>query len=81
MSDRIKELEKLIQDNMDDNTIVLTGNTLFEEIEGWDSMEQVNLISMIEEFYHFKFNVGEMTAMSCAKSVGDMTSIIAAKLD
>lgn len=78
--DIIKELETLIRDNMDDDTIVLKEDTLFEEIEEWDSMEQVNIISMIEEFYGFKFNVGEMTAMSSAKGVGEMAAIIATKL-
>lgn len=78
--DIIKELETLIRDNMDDDTIVLTEDTLFEEIEEWDSMEQVNIISMIEEYYGFKFNVGEMTAMSCAKGAGEMAAIITKKL-
>lgn len=80
MADMLKELESLIRDNFDDDTIVLTENTLFEEIEEWDSMEQVNIISMIEELYEFKFNVSEMTAMSSAKGVKEMMMIIAAKI-
>lgn len=80
MADRIKELEKLIRENLDDDTIVLTEDTLFEELEEWDSMEQVNLISMLEEYYGFKFTVGEMTAMSCAKCAGEMVAIIEAKV-
>lgn len=81
MTDILKELESLVRDNFDDDTIVLTENTLFEEIEEWDSMEQVNIISMIEELYEFKFNVSEMTAMSSAKGVKEMMMIIAAKID
>lgn len=81
MADMLKELESLVRDNFDDDTIVLTENTLFEEIEEWDSMEQVNIITMIEELYDFKFNVGEMTAMSSAKDVKEMMMIIAAKID
>lgn len=80
MTDILKELESLVRDNFDDDTIVLTENTLFEEIEEWDSMEQVNIISMIEELYEFKFNVSEMTAMSSAKGVKEMMMIIAAKI-
>lgn len=79
MTDRIKELETLIRDNFDDDTITLDENTQFDEIEEWDSMEQVNIITLVEEYYGFKFTVGEMTAMSTAKSVKEMTAIIAAK--
>lgn len=81
MADILKELESLVRDNFDDDTIELSENTLFEEIEEWDSMEQVNIITMIEELYDFKFNVGEMTAMSSAKGVREMMMIIAAKID
>lgn len=80
MADRIKELEALVRDNFADETIVLTEDTLFEEIEEWDSMEQVNIITMIEALYGFKFNVKEMTAMSSAKGVGEMVAVIAAKI-
>lgn len=81
MTDRIKELEKLVRDNFDDDTIVLAEDTLFEEIEEWDSIEQVNVITMIEGFYGFKFNVGEMTALSSAKSAGEMIEVITKKLE
>ena len=81
MTDMLKKLEILVRDNFDDDTIVLTEKTLFEEIEAWDSMEQVNIITMIEELYEFKFNVGEMTAMSSAKSVKEMMAIIEEKLE
>lgn len=77
----LKELEVLFRDNFDDDTIELSEDTLFEEIEAWDSMEQVNIITMIEELYEFKFNVGEMTAMSSAKGVKEMMMIIAAKIE
>lgn len=81
MTDIIKGIESLVRDNFDDDTIVLTEDTLFEEIEEWDSMEQVNIITMIEELYGFKFSVGEMTAMSGAKGVREMTAIIAEKME
>lgn len=81
MEDIMKNLEALIRDNMDDDSIILTEDTFFEEIEEWDSMEQVAVITMIEELYGFKFNVGEMTAMSMAKNAGEMVAIIAAKLE
>jgi len=80
MQDIIKVLEELIRDNFDDETISIAENTCFDEIEEWDSMEQVNIITMIEEYYGFKFNVNEMTAMSNTKNAGEMGQIILTKL-
>lgn len=81
MPEIVKTLETLIRDNFDDDTIVLEEDTCFDGIEEWDSMEQVNVITMVEEYYGFKFNVGEMTAMSNAKCAGEMAKIITTKLN
>lgn len=81
MQEILKNLETLIREHLDNETISLKENTLFESLEEWDSMEQVAFISIIEEVYKFKFSIQEMTAMSMAKSAGEMAAIIAAKLE
>lgn len=81
MQEIIKNLETLIREHLDNETISLKENTLFETLEEWDSMEQVAFISIIEEVYKFKFSIQEMTAMSMAKSAGEMAAVIAAKLE
>ena len=80
MKEIINVLEEIIRDNFDDATINITENTRFEEISDWDSMEQVNIITMVEEQYGFKFNVDEMTDMSNAKTVEQMAQVIQEKL-
>ena len=80
MKEIINVLEEIIRDNFDDDTINITENTRFEEISDWDSMEQVNIITMVEEQYGFKFNVDEMTDMSNAKMVEQMAQVIQEKL-
>lgn len=81
MQEIIKNLETLIREHLDNETISLKENTLFESLEEWDSMEQVAFISIIEEEYKFKFSIQEMTAMSMAKRAGEMAAVIAAKLE
>lgn len=81
MQEILKNLETLIREHLDNETISLKENTLFESLEEWDSMEQVAFISIIEEVYKFKFSIQEMTAMSMAKSAGEMAAVIAAKLE
>ena len=80
MQDILITLRRIICENFEDDKIWVTVDTVMNEIDGWDSMEQINLISMIEQQYDFHFNVSEMTAMSNVKTVGDMVDIIAKKL-
>lgn len=80
MEDILNVLRNLICENFEDNQIMVTSDTALNEIEQWDSMEHINIISMIEQYYGFHFNVGEMTAMCNVKTIGDILDIIAKKL-
>lgn len=80
MQEMIQVLRKLICENFADDSIDVAEDTVLCEIAEWDSMEQINIISMIEEEYGFHFNVSEMTAMSNVRTVGEMADIIVKKL-
>ena len=43
----LKELEEIFRDNFDDDDIVLTRETTADDIEDWDSLEQINLLTAI----------------------------------
>lgn len=80
MKEIIEVLQEIIRDNFDDETIVIQKKMAFEDLQEWDSMEQVNVITMVEGHYNFKFNMAEMTAMSNAQMVGEMAEVINKKL-
>lgn len=80
MKEIIEILQEIIRDNFDDRSIIIQEKTVFEDMEEWDSMEQVNVITMVEGYYNFKFNMAEMTAMSNAQTVGEMIEVIRRKL-
>ena len=46
------------------------------DIEDWDSLEHITLISAVEREFRMKFKMGEISSM---KNVGEMASIIAAR--
>ena len=43
------------------------------DIEDWDSLEHITLISAVEREFRMKFKMGEISSM---KNVGEMVSII-----
>ena len=44
----LKDLEEIFRDNFDDDELELTRETTADDIEDWDSLEQINLLTTIE---------------------------------
>ena len=70
-----ERLDRVFQDVFDDDTIHVTPKTTADDIEDWDSLEHITLISAVEREFRMKFKMGEISSM---KNVGEMASIIAA---
>lgn len=68
-----EKLTVIFQNNFDDENIRLTDETSSSDIEGWDSLEQVNLIVTIEDEFGVKFRIDEVNAM---RNVGEMVDFI-----
>lgn len=71
-----EKLNRIFRDNFDDDEICLTDETSAEDIEDWDSLEQINLVVAIQDAFGIKFNIDEVNAM---KNVGEMADAILAK--
>lgn len=67
------KLQEIFADVFDDDTIELTDETTSDDIEDWDSLEQINLVVAIEKEFSIKFNMGEVGKM---KNVGEMVDLI-----
>lgn len=72
-----EKLNEVFRDVFDDEAIVVTDATTSADIEGWDSLEHINLIVAVEKCFGVKFNMGETNSM---KNVGEMVDKISAKL-
>lgn len=68
-----ERLNQIFQDVFDDDSITVDENTTADDIEGWDSLEHVNLIVAVEDEFGMKFSMGEVTSM---KNVGEMAGIL-----
>ena len=71
-----EKLNEIFRDNFDDDGIVLTEETSSADIEGWDSLEQINLVVAIQNAFSVRFSIEEVSAM---KNVGEMATAIQAK--
>ncbi len=70
----IKRLNEVFRDVFDDENIVVDAETTADDIEDWDSIEHINLISAVEGEFKIRFTMGEVSGM---KNVGEMIEIIA----
>jgi acyl carrier protein len=70
----IQRLNYVFQDVFDDDSIRVDRNTTADDIEDWDSLEHISLISAVENEFRMRFKMHEVSTM---KNVGEMIDIIA----
>ena len=69
----LKDLEEIFRDNFDDDELELTRETTADDIEDWDSLEQINLLTTIGKKYGVKFSVDDVKGLA---NVGDMVDLV-----
>ena len=57
--------------------LVVLEETCADDIEEWDSLQHINLLSMLEKEFEIEFDIDEIVSM---ENVGDMAKIIEGKL-
>ena len=70
----IPRLNSVFRDVFGDSSISVTPATTSADIEDWDSLEHINLVSAVESEFGIRFKMREVSGM---KNVGDMINIIA----
>ena len=74
--DRTEIFERLngvFREVFDDDSITVTDATTAADIDGWDSLMHITLISAVEDEFDISFQMKEVVKM---KNVGDMVDII-----
>ena len=72
----LKKLNEVFREVFDIDDVVVTRATVADDIEEWDSLEHINLISAVESTFKMKFKMKEVSTM---KNVGEMVDIILEK--
>jgi acyl carrier protein len=73
----IKDLSEVFKVVFDDEEINVTEENTANDIEGWDSMTHVLLLSAIEESFGIEFNQKEVRKF---QTVGDLLASVNSKL-
>ena len=73
----MEQLQEIFRDVFADDAIVLQGTTTSSDIEDWDSLAHIQLISDIENHFGIQFTLQEAVA---ASNVSEFVQIIESKL-
>jgi acyl carrier protein len=77
---RIEVLEALtpvFREVLDDSALVLRENMTAADVEGWDSLNHIDLIVAIEKKFKVRFTTSEVTSL---KNVGELADLVQTKL-
>ena len=66
-------VQQIFRDNFDDEELVITPETCADDIEDWDSLEQINLLTTIGKKYGVKFSIDDVKGLA---NVGDMVDLV-----
>ena len=73
----MEKVTSVFRDVFDDEELVITDSTTAADIEDWDSLTHITLISAIEDELGYKFGMKEVLGL---KNVGEMIDLLETKL-
>lgn len=68
--ERISEVFKIV---FGDENLVVTEKTCADDIEGWDSLQHINILAMLEREFGIEFDIDQIISL---ENVGDMIRVI-----
>ena len=72
-SEILEKVTEIFRDVFDDESIVVSDATTANDIEDWDSLSHITLISVVEKAFGHKFSMKDVLGM---KDVGEMLDIL-----
>lgn len=75
--DILSQVQGIFRTILKSETVILDDETTANDVEGWDSLTHVQLISEIEKHFNIKFSLKEMLSW---KTVGKMVDCIVKKV-
>ncbi|MCR5179517.1 MAG: acyl carrier protein [Lachnospiraceae bacterium] len=76
--DILEQIRLVLADVFDDDELAVTEETTAEDIDGWDSFAQMQIIAGVEETFDIHFTIEEVVGF---KSVGDMVKTVEEHLE
>lgn len=73
MDDILERINKIFRIVFSRDDLQVDRDTTAEDVEGWDSLQHINLISMMEKEFDIRFTIDQVISM---ENVGDMVDMI-----
>jgi len=73
----MEKLQNIFRDVFHQDALVIQGDTSATDIEAWDSLAQIRIVSAAEEEFDIKFSLSELTTF---QNVGEMAEAISKRL-
>ena len=70
-------VQDIFRDIFDEEDMVIEDKTSSDDVEEWDSLNHINLVSAIEKEFEIRFALRELMAL---KDVGSMIDLMVKKL-
>ena len=71
-------LTDIFMDVFQDDNIVLNHETTADDIEGWDSLSNIQMILSVERAFKIRLSAAQVSSLSC---LGDLVEIIDRKTE
>ncbi|WP_077966034.1 acyl carrier protein [Ensifer adhaerens] len=73
MEEIYERLETIFRDVFDDDSLLVTSELTARDVEGWDSMMNVQLMLSIERAFNVHFSASQIASLG---KVGDLAALI-----
>ncbi len=73
----LQDLSAIFTDIIDEGEVNLTMQSTADDVEGWDSLNHVQILAAVEKKYGFRFTLTEIQVF---KNVGDLVQAIQKKI-
>jgi len=70
-------VQDIFRDIFDEDDMVIENSTSSDDVEDWDSLNHINLVSAIEKEFKIKFSLRELMTL---KDVGAIINLIVEKV-
>jgi len=76
MNPILQQVNAIFVEVLDEPDLVITSDTVADDVDGWDSLSHINLVVAIEKDFGIRFTSKEIQSWS---NVGDMLASIGEK--
>jgi acyl carrier protein len=75
--DTLARIQEVIRNVFDDDSLVITRATTAQDVDAWDSVQNVTLVMEVEQDFGVRFSTSEIAYL---KNVGEFADLVDKKL-